>query len=80
MEISTQHAILLGRHQAWLRYALEGLKGNTALEGKELADYLEERIAESNLEIKNSEYEHWNNPKGNEESTESNTEAVTGQK
>jgi hypothetical protein len=78
MEQSTKHAILLGRYEAWLRYAIEGLKGETIMKGYDLAEYLEKRIRESNEEINKNQYEHWNNPKGNEKSTESYAEAVAG--
>lgn len=79
MNIHDKHAILLGRHEAWIKYAIEGLRGETILQGKDLAEYLEKRIAESNEEINNNQYEHRNNFEGNEKSTESYTEAVAGQ-
>jgi hypothetical protein len=78
MNINDKHAILLGRYEAWMKYAIEGLKGDTLLKGADLAEYLEKRIRESHEEINNNQYEHWNNPKGNEKSTESYTEAVAG--
>ena len=80
MNINDKHAILLGRHEAWLKYAIEGLKGETNLQGKALAEYLEERIRETNEEINSKQYEHRNNSKGDTQSSESNTEAVTGEK
>ena len=65
-----------------LDYAIEGLRGKTHATHAQLADFLEKRIKDIELEIeqiKNTEYEHWNNPKGNKESTESHTEAVAGE-
>ena len=78
MNINDKHAILLGRHEAWLKYAIEGLKGETSCKGYALAEYLERRIRETHEEINNTEYEHRNNVKGNTQSAESHTEAVTG--
>ena len=78
MNINDKHAILLGRYEAWMKYAIKGLKGETELKGYDLAEYLEKRIRESHEEINNNQYEHWNNPKGNEKRTELNTEAVAG--
>ena len=51
MNINDKHAILLGRHEAWLEYAIEGLKGETYLQGPDLAAYLEERIRQTNEEV-----------------------------
>lgn len=79
MNIFDKHAILLGRYEAWLKYAIEGLKGETGCKGYALAEYLERRIRETHEEINKSEYEHRNNVKGNEKSTESHTEAVAGE-
>ena len=79
MNINDKHAILLGRYEAWMKYAIEGLKGETVMQGHDLAEYLEKRIRQSHEEINNNQYEHRNNLERNEESTESNTEAVTGQ-
>ena len=78
MDTFTEHAILLGRYQAWMRYAIDALKGNTSLTGADLAKYLEQRIEETELEIKNNQYGNFNNVKGNEEIAESNAEAVAG--
>jgi len=61
METILKHAILLGRHEALLEFAIKGLRGETYMQGNELADYLEERIAEINLEINTNKYEHRNN-------------------
>ena len=79
MNINDKFTILLGRHEAWLRYAIEGLRGETTLQGNDLAEYLEKRIRESHEEINYNQYEHRSNLERNEESTELNTEAVTRQ-
>lgn len=79
MNINDKHAILLGRYEAWMKYAIEGLKGETIMKGYDLAEYLEARIRQSHEEINNTEYEHWNNPKGDTQITESYAEAVAGQ-
>ena len=78
MDQYTKFAILLGRYEAWMKYAIEGLKGDTLLKGADLAEYLEQRIAESNEEIKNNQYGNFNNVKGNEEIAEFNTETIAG--
>jgi hypothetical protein len=79
MNINDKHAILLGRYEAWMKYAIEGLKGETIIKGYDLAEYLEKRIRQSHEEINNNQYEHWNNSKRDKEITESNTEAVAGE-
>ena len=79
MNINDKHAILLGRYEAWMKYAIEGLKGETNLKGYDLAEYLEARIRQSHEEINNTEYEHWNTTERNKESIELNTEAVAGE-
>ena len=79
MNINDKFTILLGRHEAWLRYAIEGLRGETTLQGHDLAEYLEKRIRESHEEINYNQYEHRNNLERNKESTESYTGAVAGQ-
>jgi hypothetical protein len=79
MDAILKQAILLGKHEALLEFAIKGLKGETYMQGKELAEYLEQRIEEMNLEINTNQYEHRNNVKGNTQSTESNTEAVAGE-
>lgn len=79
MDTFLRQAILLGKHEALLEFAIKGLKGETYMQGKELADYLEERIAEMNLEINTNQYEYRNNSQGDTQSTESNTEAVAGE-
>ena len=61
MDTMTKHAILLGNYTALLDYAIEGLKGNTAQQGVQLAEYLEGRIKKVNEEINQNTYEHRNN-------------------
>jgi hypothetical protein len=78
MELSTQFAFLLGRYEALIEYAIEGLKGNTELKGADLANYLEKRIKESKEEINFNKYGNRNNSQTNKEGSESNTEAVAG--
>lgn len=78
MDLMTKHALLLGHYKAMLEYAINGLKGETAQKGTQLAEYLEGRINTINEEINNYQYGNFNNVKGNEKSTESNTEAVAG--
>ena len=79
MNINDKHAILLGRYEAWMKYAIEGLKGETNLKGYDLAEYLEARIRQSHEEINNTKYEHWNTTERNKEIIELNTEAVAGE-
>lgn len=79
MNIFEKQAILLGRHESWLNYALEGLKGKTALSPIQVAEYIEKRIKETDEEINSNQYEHRNNSQGNTQSTESHTEAVAGE-
>lgn len=79
MDTFLKQAILLGKHEALLEFAIKGLKGETYMQGKELAEYLEERVREAHEEINNTQYEHRNNPERNTKSTESNTEAVAGE-
>lgn len=80
MDTFLKQAILLGKHEALLEFAIKGLKGETYMQGKELAEYLEERVREAHQEINNTQYEHRNNPERNTQSTESHTEAVAGEK
>lgn len=78
MNINDKHAILLGRYEAWLRYAIEGLRGETTVKGADLAEYLEKRIRQTNEEINSNKYEHRNNSQRDTQITESHTEAVAG--
>jgi uncharacterized protein YicC (UPF0701 family) len=80
MDLMTKNALLLGHYKAMLEYAIDGLKGKTVQQGTQLAEYLEDRISIINEEINKQQYGNFNNVKGNEKSTESNTEAVAGQK
>lgn len=79
MDTFLRQAILLGRHEALLEFAIKGLKGETYMQGKELAEYLEERVKEAHEEINKPQYEHRNNSQGNTQSTESNTETIAGE-
>lgn len=79
MDLMTKHALLLGHYKAMLEYAIDGLKGKTIQQGTQLAYYLECRISEVNDEINKQQYGNRNNSQADKESTESNTEAVTGQ-
>jgi hypothetical protein len=63
MDLMTKNALLLGHYKAMLEYAIDGLKGNTAQQGTQLAEYLEDRIKKVNEEINQNTNtnEHRNN-------------------
>jgi len=51
MDLQTKNAFLLGCYKSWMNFTIDALRGKTALNGEQLADYLEERIKEINKEL-----------------------------
>jgi hypothetical protein len=51
MDTNIKQAFLLGCYKSWMNFTIESLRGKTALNGEQLADYLEERITEINKEL-----------------------------